>query len=106
MENIIEELIKIEQAAESSIKRTEDERKNLTVKIELLQKEIEQKTAKETDEKAANLHNAALIEAKEKITQIEVDGKRRLEALEAEYAANKEIWEEAIFNNIIKNATI
>ncbi len=101
MENIIEELIKIETAAQNSIKAAREQRESLAALIERKEKEIRQTINKETDKQIANLKAAEEKAVKSKLSQIETEKKQQLYNLNKTYKANKEKWIQIIFNSIL-----
>ncbi len=101
MDNIIQELIKIEDYAVFLTKEAEQEKKFLSQEIQKRKKEIYSRIEWETKEKIKKIHDSAIFQSQEKIFKLKNDMQLKLAQFENDYSKNKDKWADEIFQRII-----
>ncbi len=101
MENIIEELIKIEQVAENSLKQTEQEKRELYECIKAEQAKIEASFKAEADKKISKIRAEMAEETKKAVSALEASEESELLRLKASFKENKVKWEKEVFDRVL-----
>ncbi|MDR0957875.1 MAG: hypothetical protein LBM16_01520 [Clostridiales bacterium] len=100
MENIIQELIRIDSDAQSVVAEAEKLKSGLAERLETCRNELQSQM--ETDVKSRIRHEkeSAEKETAEKTAEFLQEKQRKIAALEAEYEQNKDVWATRIFSSI------
>jgi len=101
MENIIEQLIKIEEAAKQETYRLDKERKQLPARISAQTAVIRARVEKEAQEEIDALQLRLAAETAECVEEHRRSCEARAAAMEALYAQNADTWCKQIFADVI-----
>lgn len=99
--NIIAELVNIENRAKEVTEQTEQYRRNLPQRIAEKREEIESSVEREIAQKIEEVQDQLMNESYEKTKQLQLEAQSKFAAVEREYAANHEKWENEIFTQIL-----
>ncbi|MDR1194127.1 MAG: hypothetical protein LBK98_08205 [Peptococcaceae bacterium] len=102
MENIIQELIRIEDQARRIVEQTEDEKKDLSRQIEANGEKIVQDIKTAAERQISLIREKCAGEARAEIARINEQKERRYLALAREFDARSGEWEAALFQSIIQ----
>jgi len=102
MVNIIEELIKIENNAEAYIQDSEDARAALPKRISDYESGVREKQAAELKTQIAQMNDNTQAELKVRLAEVEAESRRRMTALERDFSANRDAWEDLIVRRILQ----
>jgi hypothetical protein len=102
MENIIQELIRIEDQARRVVEQAEADKKFLAREIAASGEKIARDSKAATEESVRLLWEKSAGEAQAEIARIGEEKERRYLALEREFAAQSGEWESALFQTIVR----
>ena len=103
MDDIINELIRIEGIAKNITADIELSRKDLPNRVAARRAEIEAGLAAEFKEKSARLEEECFSEAREAVLRIQADAQEQFSRLEEACHNNQDKWADEIFELIIEN---
>lgn len=101
MENVIQELIKIENHAKDITRETEEKRKNIDALIESHIKEIQKQIDEKIAEQVRKINQNMIKESEIKLQQIKEDSQKQRNLLNEEYENNHIKIEKELFDFII-----
>jgi len=101
MENIINELFRIEGEANTLIIDAEKEMKTLDEKMQYKETEIRKNIDRQTEEQIKKLHENAHQESVQRISQIKKKSGRIISAMEKDYELYHSQWVDKIVDQVI-----
>lgn len=102
MENVIQELVKIESHAKEITRETEEKRKNIDSLIENRIEEIQNKIDTRLSKEIQKINQTAIKDAESKIQEIKENTQKQIDLLNKEYESNHIDIEKSLFDFIIK----
>ena len=101
MENVINQILRIDHEANDRLERAKEESTRILAEAKLEEARIKREHVEHADSRISKVDAFEKMIADEKITALENDRQIRLNQLQAKYDASHEMWEKEIFERIV-----
>ncbi len=101
MEDIINDLIKIEKTAAEVVSKAVSDKENMHYTIHQRTEEIKHRIEANTAGRIKELYAAAQEESTKRVAEVKAHMETTLAQLQTDFVTNKEKWEDEIFSRII-----